>query len=548
MCSASGQYTISYNGEVYNFQDVRSELKALGVRFKSESDTEVLLEAFAEWGEGVLDRLVGQYAFAIWDNADQRLFIARDRLGEKPLYYARTQTSFAFSSEIQALRAVPGIDLAIDSTAVALYLEQSYIPAPHTIHLGIRKLPAAHAMWVTADSLRTRRYWDPLSFVTKPPRAISSAQALEELEELLTRSVKLQMVSDVPLGAFLSGGIDSTSIVSVMTALSSTPVQTFTIGFDVAKYSEADHAAAVAYHLGTNHVCEYLTMDDAMKLVPSLPATYGEPFGDASALPTQLVSRIARKSVTVSLSGDGGDELFGGYTRYDNLEKLTAVSRWLGPVPALVAPAFRHLPGKIGRLAGHVMAGKERDPYRPLSSSFNSLEVRELTGLPNVLYAEYERAWSATAALPPRRRAMTADLLSYLPEDILVKVDRAAMSTSLEVRAPFLDHRLVEWSLGLPPELVVNKPVLKEFAYKRVPKRLLNRPKAGFAIPAGEWLTSGLRGLMDDALQTDQLERVGITGMAFVNKLIADEEAGNRDNGLRLWNLVMLSLWGAEAL
>lgn len=548
MQSADGRYVVCFNGEIFNFQELRSALQSEGVSFKSRSDTEVLVEGFARWGEDVLQRMVGQFAFAIWDDKERRLFLARDRFGEKPLYFCRTPRFFAFASEIQALRSLPGVDLAVEPAAVQLYLEQLYVPAPHSIHAGIKKLPPAHAMWVDVDSDDQKTYWDPLYFATQPVRAVSEGQALEELDELLRRSVQQQMISDVPLGAFLSGGVDSTTVVAMMTQLSTIPVQTFTIGFDVDKYSEADHAAAVARHLGTEHTCEYLTLSQAMELVPGVPATYGEPFADASALPTQLVSQVARKSVTVSLSGDGGDEIFGGYVRYDQYEKLAETSRWLGPLPGIAAPMLRGMPGRVGRLANHVMGGIERDPYRPINSCFNALEVRELTGLPNTQYEIYDQAWSRTAGLSPRRRAMTTDLVTYMPEAILVKVDRAAMSTSLEVRAPFLDHRLVEWSFGLPLELIKKKKILKEHVYKSVPRNIMERPKMGFGIPVAEWFKDGLRGLMEDALAPAAMERVGVTNAAAVRRYIDDHLSGKSDNGNRIWSLVVLSLWGAEAL
>jgi len=543
MHSADDRYTITFNGEIYNYLDVRSELEAKGVRFRSQSDTEVLLEGYTFWGESVLDRLVGQFAFGIWDERLRKLYLARDRLGEKPLYFGHTANAFVFASEIQALRCMPGLDLSIDPAAVQLFLEHQYVPAPHTIYAGVKKLQPAHSMAVDRATAETTRYWDPLRFATWPERNVDEPKALEELEFLLHRSVKQQMISDVPLGAFLSGGIDSTSVVAMMAEHSSLPVQTFTIGFDVPGYSEATHAAAVAKHLGTDHTCEYLTITDAKDLIPGIPALYGEPFADYSALPTQLVSRVAREHVTVSLSGDGGDELFGGYERYEQYSRLSAVSRLLGPLPSALAPSLRRAPGRLGRLAGHVVGGRERDAYRPLVSAFNAVEVMELTGLPKPQYEAFDRAWRGTAGLKPRRRAMVADLVTYLPEAILVKVDRAAMSASLEVRAPFLDHRLVEWSLDLPTALVREKRLLKEFAYGKVPRSILERPKQGFGVPIAEWLRADLRDLMQDSLTPSRLAPLGVGNAGAVDRLINDHLASRRNNGGKLWTLMVLSLW-----
>ncbi len=547
MRSADRRHVLTFNGEIYNFREVRQELEAAGVRFRSSSDTEVLLEGYALWGEAVLDRLVGQFAFALWDSGRRRLFLARDRMGEKPLYYAATSEGFVFASELQAFRHVPGVDLSVDETAVQLYLEHQYVPAPKTIYRGVKKLLPAHAMTVEGRDLTTWRYWDPIPFALEPTLDISQGQALEELERLLRRSVEQQMIADVPLGAFLSGGIDSSTVVAMMTEVSNAEVRTFTIGFDIEEYSEATHAAAVAATLGTNHTCEYLTVGDALELVPGIPGMYGEPFADYSALPTQLVSAVARKHVTVSLSGDGGDELFGGYQRYDQYMRLAAATRWLGPVPALVAPALTRAPGRIGRLAGHVVAGRHRDPYHPLVSAFNSVEVEELTGRAQPPYAQYDRAWRGAASLPAGRRAMATDLMTYLPEAILAKVDRAAMAASLEVRAPFLDHRLVEWSLRLPPALVREKALLKAFAYTKVPRSLLERPKQGFGVPLSHWFKADLREQLHDALSPARLEPFGVSNTAAVQRYLAEHMSGRREHAGKLWTLMVLSLWGSQA-
>lgn len=544
MLSRDGRYTITFNGEIYNFAEVRSELKSHGATFRSQSDTEVLLEGFACWGPAVLDRLVGQFAFAIWDDQERRLFLARDRFGEKPLYYAWTGSMFAFASEIGALKHLPGVNLSLDPAAVQLYLEHQHVPAPYSIYTGIRKLLPAHSMAVDDTGIRTHCYWDLVAAATRPTRPATEAEALEALDEELRRAVGQQLVADVPLGAFLSGGIDSTSVVALMAELGNGQVETFTIGFDVPGYDESAHAAAVAQHLGTKHTCEYLQMTEALDLIPRLPGVYGEPFGDYSALPTLLVSRVAREKVTVSLSGDGGDELFGGYQRYTQFALLDAGYRLLGPLPGLVAPALATASGRLGRLAGHVVGSRERDPYRPLVSIFNAAEASALTNRPIPVYETFDRAWAGSAGLPPRRRAMTTDLLTYLPEAMLVKVDRAAMAASLEVRAPFLDHRLAEWALTLPQEFVREKHLLKQYAFSKVPKALLDRPKQGFGVPVSDWFRAELRDLLRDSLTPVKLERLGIHDDAkAVERLMADHLSGRRSNTAKLWTLLMLSLW-----
>jgi len=545
MASPDGRHVITYNGEIYNFPEIRGALEAAGRRFRSTSDTEVLLAGYAQWGPAVLDRLVGMFAFAIWDARESTLFLARDRAGEKPLYYAAAGSTFAFASETSALTCLPDIDAGLDADAVALYLEQQVVPAPLSIYRGIRKLPPAHAMLVTRAQLRTWRYWDPTAIALQGPRAVDDRCALDQLDEHLRDAVRQQLVSDVPLGAFLSGGIDSTAVVAMMTETSSAPVKTFTIGFDVPGHDEAEDAGRVAAHLGTDHTVEVLTEKDAAALVPAIPAMYGEPFADSSALPTRLVASVARKQVTVSLSGDGGDELFGGYTRYRQLAILLALGR-AGLRDRRLLALARHAPGRLGRFAQVSGEALAYDPYRPFLSAFSPPEVERLTGRPVPAYEAYDAAWTAAASLPVRRRAMLTDFVSYLPEDILTKVDRAAMSVSLETRAPFLDHRLIEWSLSLPLRLVRNKRLLKELAYRKVPRQLLDRPKRGFSVPLGTWFRGELRSDLEEALSPPLLEAVGVHGHDFVARLLREHLEGRRSHKSRLWALFVLSRWGAE--
>jgi asparagine synthase (glutamine-hydrolysing) len=352
MVSRGGRYVLTYNGELYNYLELREELEASGTQFLSSSDTEVVLEGFARWGEALLERMVGMFAFAIWDDIEQRMFLARDRAGEKPLYYASADKAFAFASELGALRELPWVDSGIDPDAVAMYLEHQYVPAPLTIYRGARKLPPGHAMTVDRDGLRLWRYWDPLTVALSGPLEIGEEEAVEQLEALLGRAVRQQMISDVPLGAFLSGGIDSTAVVAMMVGASSAPVRTFTIGFEEAEHDESPYARRVADFLGTDHTTEILSASASLERVASIPGLYGEPFGDCSALPTQLVSSMARKHVTVSLSGDGADELFGGYARYRGIEKVNALLKALGPLQGGARGVLRASGGPFARVAG----------------------------------------------------------------------------------------------------------------------------------------------------------------------------------------------------
>jgi asparagine synthase (glutamine-hydrolysing) len=374
-----------------------------------------------------------------------------------------------------------------------------------------------------------------------PRLTLSSEDALIELERLLKQAVQGQMISDVPLGAFLSGGIDSSAVVSVMTELSTRPVRTFTIGFDVPRYDESGHADAVARHLGTDHTVEHLSEADAAALIPDIPDMYGEPFGDSSALPTHLVARVARKHVTVALSGDGGDEALGGYTRYDELERILLLSRFTRPLAALARAVSDRLPGRVGR--GAALIGlADKEVFRARVGVFRAADVQTLTGEVPPL-PEYERAWEAAGNVPPRGRAMLADLLTYLPEAILVKVDRAAMGVSLETRAPLLDHRLLEFALRLPPTLTRRKRLLKRLVFRRIPRRLVDRPKQGFGVPLGNWFKGELRDLLLDTLTPARLRAVGVEQFGPVQRVLDSHLSGAFDEYPRLWTLLVLALW-----
>lgn len=542
MLSKSGQLAITFNGEIYNFLELRKELEGSGKRFHSQTDTEVLLSGYEQWGTAVLERLVGMFAFALWDSTRQSLFLARDRAGEKPLYYAHSAEAegFAFSSELAALKDVEWIDFSMDETGLASYLHYGYIPAPYTIYRGVRKLPAGHAMTVAETGVQIWRYWDPLTFAQAPRLELSEAAAAEQLDALLKQAVKGQMIADVPLGAFLSGGIDSSAVVAMMSELASGPVKTFTIGFDIPNYDEAAYAEAVAKHLRTEHTTEYLTEKDALDLVSVVPEMYGEPFADQSALPTHLVSQVARKQVTVSLSGDGGDELFGGYLWYKYLDRLQKL-RISNPAAGLLRPLVARMPGRWSRLAP-LLGQPLSEVHRGFMNNFNREEVRALVPVGSCL-REFERSWALGDSYPHQQKAMLADFLTFMTDDVLAKVDRAAMATSLETRAPLLDHRLMEFSLQLPETYLKNKSLLRQVVYKRIPQDLLARPKQGFAVPVHKWLRNELRDLLVDALAPSQVQAMGLHDTKLVSNLITEHLTGKRNHSSRLWTLLVLSLW-----
>ncbi len=540
MLSDGGRVAITFNGEIYNYQQIRQELELCGIHFRSHSDTEVLLRGYIHWGTEILDKLVGMFAFAIWDSAKEELFLARDRAGEKPLYYAQAGQKFAFASEIQALTTLDWVNSSIDQDALSLYLSFQAVPAPYSIYKGIKKLPPAHAMIVSKKETKSWRYWDPVKFISQAQLDISAEDASEQLEALLKEAVRGQMIADVPLGAFLSGGIDSSIVVSFMTELASAPVKTFTIGFEEGIRDESSHAAEVAAYLGTDHTCEYLTMDDALKLVSNIPTMYGEPFADASALPTYLVSKVARQHVTVSLSGDGGDEAFGGYDRYSLLEKLEPWIKNLGPFGGAMRSASKILPRRAAILAPFV--GRDLSVmYQAYVGRFNKEELLELTGHHASAF-EFERAWQLEG-VSNRRKAMLTDMMLYMPEVVLAKVDRAAMAVSLETRAPLLDHRILEFALRLPDHLVKDKFILKELLYKRVPRKILERPKQGFGVPLRQWMTRDLKDLLIDTVTPAALRDLGIENYKKVNELIAKQLNEGAYFEHQLWSLLVLCMW-----
>jgi len=570
MLSASGRFAIVFNGEIYNHRALRSQLDADGraPAWRGTSDTETLIEAAAAWGlERALERSTGMFALALFDREERRLTLARDRLGEKPLYYGRIGGSFAFASELKALARHPAWEGEIDRDAVAAFMETGNVPAPYSIYRGIRKLAPGSLLSLDLSSGRetAETYWDARKVAEDGlahPFTGTEEDAVARTEELLKAAIAGQMIADVPLGAFLSGGIDSSSVVALMQSLSARPVRTFSIGFNVADYDEARHAKAVARHLGTEHTELYVTEDDAIDVIPTLPEIYCEPFADASQIPTYLLSKLTRAYVTVSLSGDGGDELFSGYSRYafarsywPTLRRFPrSTRRALASAVMRISPAgwdttvqmlprgkrplrFGEQVHKAALIAG---AGDGDELYRALTSRWPGSDspVPGARGLPrNVSFEAGETV----------RTMMFRDLTGYLPDDVLVKVDRAAMAVSLETRVPMLDHTLVAFSLSLPDAMLSrsgkSKWPLRRMLSKYVPQELIDRPKSGFSVPIGAWLRGRLRDWAEALLAPDRLARDGLLDPALVRGLWDDHLSGRKNAQYALWNALMLNAW-----
>lgn len=569
MVSRDGRHVLVFNGEVYNFQDIRKRLVASGSQFVSDSDTEVLVEAIATWGlEKTLPELVGMFAFGVWDREKRTLSLARDRLGEKPLYHGWLGNSFVFASELKALRAHPEWTGTIDREALTLYLRHGYVPGPRSIYAGIAKLPPGCLLRVgrvSSGQAAPEPYWTLQDAAERAPRFFdgSEVEAIDRLENILRKAIHQQMVADVPLGAFLSGGVDSATVVALMQAESASPVRTFTIGVNDPTYDEAPAARAIAGHLRTQHTELYVNAEDGLELIPRLSEIYDEPFADSSQIPTLLVSQLARRSVTVSLTGDGGDELFGGYERYVRAPALaTRLGRIPGPLrrqigrallarPALAAldSTVRFDGGRIaerGRRLGEIL--EHHSPlgiYRALHSSWPQPASVVVSGSePLTPLTSPRLPWSGKGFA---EQMLIADAVSYLPDDLLVKVDRASMAVSLETRVPMLDHRVVEFALKIPWDLKVRggvrKWILREVLHRHVPRNLVVGPKRGFAIPIGEWLRGPLRSWADRLLDKDRIRAEGFFKPELIHAKWVEHKKGTFDWSSALWTVLMFQAW-----
>jgi asparagine synthase (glutamine-hydrolysing) len=583
MWSANGRFIISFNGEIYNFRELRERLHAGGAAFRGTSDTEVLLAGFEAWGvSATLREATGMFALAVWDLRDQELSLARDRVGEKPLYYGTCGDSLVFASELKAIRQHPHFEGEIDRGAVALLMRYGYVPAPYSIYRGVGKvMPGTLLRFRLRDSLvpSVTTYWSAITVgrtgIARPTNK-SDAELVDELDVLLRRAVADQMVANVPLGAFLSGGIDSTTVVAMMQAQAKAPVRTFSIGFFDPKFEEARHARQVAAQLRTIHTEHYLSAEESMRVIDRLPSMYDEPFADWSQIPTYLVSTLARDAVTVALTGDGGDELFGGYDRYVGLDTIwrrvrilphparLALARWIDTIDRLDARRDGGIPSvrddsKAARRA-HRLVVKARKVARLLRCQWRE-----------DLYQELLSSWSDTARLVPgeaqlptalndvtqlmpsatfAQQMMHLDLMFYLPDDVLVKVDRAAMAVSLETRAPFLDHRVVEFAAALPLRAKLrnkqSKWILRQLLDRYVPREFVERPKMGFGVPLHDWLRGPLREWAEAILDPAHMARHGLFDPIEVRNIWEQHLSGYANNTATLWPVLMFDRWYAE--
>lgn len=570
MQSASGRYVIVYNGEIYNHQDLRTSLDNAGQAptWRGHSDTETILAAIDHWGvEKTLQKLNGMFAFALWDSAERQLYLARDRMGEKPLYYGKgPDGAFVFGSELKALVSLPGFKKEVNRDALALYLRHNYVPTPYSIWCGINKLPPAHFLIINPEQgqhFQPRCYWD-FHTITQQGAAnpmLDSPDLIDYLEDLLKDAVGRRMVADVPLGAFLSGGIDSSVIVAMMQAQSSQPVQTFSIGFHEKAFNEAVHAKAVAKHLGTDHTELYISSKDALDVIPKIPTIWDEPFADSSQIPTYLVSALTGQHVTVSLSGDGGDELFCGYGRYFRAHKLwRALSLAPSPVRHSLAMCMQSRAvqslisgtGNGPRVADRLLKLAKLLDHQSIESLYHDL-MSHWKSPEDIVNGGKERPTAMTITGPDfsdsRHKMMFLDSVSYLPDDILVKVDRAAMAVGLETRVPFLDHRLVELAWSLPMSAKVRrgegKHILKEVLYRYVPQSLMERPKQGFGVPIDQWLRRPLKDWAECLLDERRLQDEGFFDPAPIRKLWQEHLSGRRWWHYYLWDVLMFQAWWA---
>jgi asparagine synthase (glutamine-hydrolysing) len=573
MSSDDGTVHIVYNGEVYNFREIRETLEKKGHQFKSSTDTEVILKSYIQWGIECLHEFVGMFSLAIWDSRNQCLYLARDRLGIKPLFYYFDKKNLLFASELKGLMAFKTFEKDIDPDSIPLFLHYQYVPAPRTIFKNTYKLLPGNYLKLDGKQLSTHVYWSPPNGKESiSSTAMGEEELVQQLDDLLTQAVDARLISDVPLGALLSGGTDSSTVVALMQKVSTVPVRTFSIGFEEEGYNEAPWAAKVANHLGTDHTELYITPQDAMELIPDLPEIYDEPFADSSAIPTFLVCQMARDHVTVALSGDGGDEQFSGYVRYWSTQAVakklqhlpgsvrSATKALLGAIPyrwmercylpwkRFLPQRFRvaNFPDKWQKLVHALDQSAISDLYRMTICLWSKDELPKLMGkyLPE---SQYEKTFKETEDWPLLSRLMRVDQRTYLPDAMLTKVDRASMAVSLEVRVPLLDHRVVEHTAKLPDSLKyrngTGKFLLKKLLSRYLPAHLIERPKMGFGVPIDRWFRDELKHLLLDYLSPERLKKEGLFDHILVEKRLKEHLSGQINHQYRLWALLMWEMW-----
>lgn len=558
MHSACNRFVLSFNGEIYNHSKLRAQLEHEGhfIQWRGHSDTETLLACFSAWGiDKTLQATVGMFAIALWDKQKKQLTLARDRLGEKPLYWGWCNQTLLFGSELKALKAHPDFVSEIDRDALALLVQYNYIPAPYSIYKNIEKLPSGSYVQIQANDTRTtveiKKYWDLKAVMQKgldQPFQGDALEAANLLEQKLVQSISEQMLADVPLGAFLSGGVDSSTVVALMQSQSTKPIKTFAIGFNERGYNEAEFAKEVARHLGTEHTELYVSAEDALSVIAKLPKVYCEPFADSSQIPTFLVMQMAKQYVTVALSGDAGDELFGGYNTYQMAAKVwNSVSKLPYPLRKIATQVLGKIPTpqKIQKLI-YLLPARNREEFYQLLVTHWKIPTNVVKGAQTVgTVFNTPNQWVKTDCF--EQWMMAIDTSQYMVDDILVKVDRAAMANSLETRVPMLDHRVVEFAWQLPLDYKIKngigKNILRDVLYKHVPRELIERPKKGFSIPLAQWLRGPLREWAENLLSEQRLQVDDYFYVESIRKIWQEHLSGKQDHATRLWSILMFQAW-----